>query len=175
MRRLTFFLGTFASPHTTSLHKPHVPWIVPKEFYDMMPPAEQIPLAEDTYAPVGMPPMAWHYPADVRGLDINYNGTCNETISRLYRRAYYAAVAYQDYNIGKVLAVLEELGFYNNTVVSIHGDHVCCAAVEGSGFVCSGLVCSGLVCSVAHGTLSPTFRPINCSAGLAAGRTRSVG
>ena len=90
----------------------------------MLPPAEEIPLAEDTYVPVNMPPMAWHFPSDVHGFNISFNGTCNATISRLYRRAYYAAVAYQDYNIGKVLAALEELGFYNTTVVSVNGDHV---------------------------------------------------
>ena len=56
-----FFVGC-------GLHKPHVPWIFPKEFLDFYPEnLADIPLANDTYAPVGMPPMAWHFPADVNG------------------------------------------------------------------------------------------------------------
>lgn len=122
--QLTCSTLTYPLLPTSRLHKPHVPWIVPKEFYDMMPPHEEIPLAADVYAPEGMPPMAWHYPADVHDLNIAFNGTCNATISRLYRRAYYAAVAYQDYNIGRILDTLDALGMGNTTVVSLHGDHV---------------------------------------------------
>ena len=45
------------------------------------------------------------------GIDPAFNSTptCNETRAQLYRRAYYASVAYQDYNIGQVLATLDEL------------------------------------------------------------------
>lgn len=45
---------------------------------------EDIPLAKDPYAPVGMPDVAWHYPADVHGLNIKFNGTCNATRSRIW-------------------------------------------------------------------------------------------
>jgi hypothetical protein len=49
-----------------------------------------------------MPPVAWHFPHDVRGFEADrFNGTCNATLSRVYRRAYYGAVAYTDYNIGR--------------------------------------------------------------------------
>ncbi|EDQ87636.1 uncharacterized protein MONBRDRAFT_27026 [Monosiga brevicollis MX1] len=89
-----FFIGC-------GLHKPHVPWIVPKAFFDMIPPWEEVPAALDPWAPVDMPLPAWHPAADVHGLSYGFNGTCNETISKWYRRAYYAAVSYQDYNIGK--------------------------------------------------------------------------
>jgi hypothetical protein len=33
-----------------------------------------------------MPDAAWHYPADVHGFPIKFNGTCNETRSRNFRR-----------------------------------------------------------------------------------------
>lgn len=65
-----------------------------------------------------MPEAAWHPPADVHGMDETpaFNGTCNATRARVYRRAYDAAIAYQDYNIGQVLDELEALGHKNDTV-----------------------------------------------------------
>jgi len=106
--------------------QPHVPWVVPKEFFGYFPAYPDIPLAADTFAPVGMPPMAWHPPADVHGMDEHpaFNGTVNATRARLYRRAYYAAISYQDYNIGRILDALTELGLANDTVVALFGDHV---------------------------------------------------
>lgn len=64
-----FFIGA-------GFHKPHVPWIFPEEFLQFYPQdLADIPLANDTYAPVAMPPYAWHFPADVQGMDIKANGT----------------------------------------------------------------------------------------------------
>jgi iduronate 2-sulfatase len=39
------------------------------------------------------------------------------------RRAYYAAVAYHDYNIGQLLDTLDELDVAANTVAVVFGDH----------------------------------------------------
>jgi arylsulfatase A-like enzyme len=50
-----------------------------------------------------------------------FNGTCNTTLSRLYRRAYYASVAYSDYNT-RILHRLGSLGFTNTTLVAVFGD-----------------------------------------------------
>ena len=85
--------------------------------------APQIPLANDTYAPQGMPDVAWHYPADVHGFPIKFNGTCNETRSRNFRRGYYAAISYTDYNIGMLLDTLDRLGLAETTAVVVFGDH----------------------------------------------------
>ena len=117
-----FFVGC-------GFHKPHVPWVVPTEFFDgapfPRPPAGEYPLAVDQFAPVAMPMAAWHKPADVGGMAETpaFNGTCNETRARLYRRAYDAAVTYQDYNIGMVLDELETLGLAAMTLVIVFGDH----------------------------------------------------
>ena len=56
-------------------------------------------------------------------MPIQFNGTCNRTRAALYRRAYYASVAYQDYNIGMVLAELEALKHVDNTLVVLMGTH----------------------------------------------------
>ena len=112
-----FFIGV-------GLHRPHVPWVVPHEFFDSLPAWQDVPLAETRWAPVGMPDAAWHFPADVTEMSIEFNGTCNATRSRLYRRAYYAAVAYQDYNVGMILEELETLKLAQDTLVVLLGDHV---------------------------------------------------
>ena len=75
-----------------------------------------------------MPALAWHPPNNVVGIAENpvYNGTAtNLTRAREYRRAYYAAVAYTDYNIGLVLSALDSIGKTNSTLVSVIGK---CAA-----------------------------------------------
>ena len=61
------------------LHKPHVPWVVPQEFFGFFPPVEEIPLAAYVYAPIGMPDAAWHPPADVKDMveTPSFNGTVN--------------------------------------------------------------------------------------------------
>lgn len=52
---------------TSVLAQPHVPFVFPAEFLDYFPEdLADIPLADDTYAPIGMPDAAWHFPA-VRG------------------------------------------------------------------------------------------------------------
>eukprot|EP00037_Helgoeca_nana_P022484 m.229791 g.229791 ORF g.229791 m.229791 type:complete len:665 (-) comp26009_c0_seq1:104-2098(-) len=113
-----FFIGC-------GFHKPHAPYYAPKEFFDRLPPAEEVPLPHDPFAPVGMPMVAWHPYADVAGMveDPPFNGTVNMTRLHIYRRAYYAAISYTDYNIGQILEALDTLGLAQNTVVVTFGDH----------------------------------------------------
>lgn len=47
----------------------------------------------------------------------------NFTRSRNFRRGYYAAVSYTDYNIGVLLKSLDDFGFTDNTAVILFGDH----------------------------------------------------
>mmetsp|Transcript_44986 Transcript_44986/g.106849 ORF Transcript_44986/g.106849 Transcript_44986/m.106849 type:complete len:559 (+) Transcript_44986:103-1779(+) len=113
-----FFVGC-------GFRKPHVDWVIPAEFWDYFPALEDIPLAKYTYAPAGVPHIAYHLAVpDVKGFEhVPFNGTFNATRSRIYRRAYYAAVAFTDYNIGKVLAALDDLELKNDTAVVVFGDH----------------------------------------------------
>jgi len=112
-----FFVGC-------GLHKPHVPWDTPAEFFDLFPAASEIPLPPLPlrYAPQGMPMVAWHAPINV-DFTTAFNVTVDDTIARTYRRAYYASVAYQDHNIGRLLTTLDELGQSPETVVCVFGDH----------------------------------------------------
>ena len=112
-----FFVGC-------GFHKPHVPWQYPAEFLEHFPKnLDDIPLADDTFAPTDMPDVAWHFPGDVHGLDIKFNGSCNATRARNFRRSYYAAISYTDYNIGLVLKKLDDLKLTESTVVAVIGDH----------------------------------------------------
>ena len=50
-----------------------------------------------------------------------FNGTCNETRARVYRRGYFASVSYSDYNIGVLLSKLDELELAATTAVAVIG------------------------------------------------------
>ena len=47
----------------------------------------------------------------------------NDTLAAHWRRGYYAAVSYMDWNVGKLLDAINALGFSNDTVVAIMADH----------------------------------------------------
>ena len=120
-RYAKFFVGC-------GFHKPHLPHVVPEEFFRTLPQPDstKYPLAAYPYAPIGMPAAAWHPPAAaMSGLleRPRFNGTANSTLARVYRRAYDAAIAYTDYNIGQVLAELNAQGFQDDTTVVVFGDH----------------------------------------------------
>ena len=61
---------------------------------------------------------------DVKGMNTPpyvFNGTCNETRARVYRRGYFASVSYSDYNIGVLLSKLDELELAATTAVAVIG------------------------------------------------------
>ena len=48
---------------------------------------------------------------------------CMTPLFSRYRRAYYAAISYTDYNIGVIVDSLDKLGLKEDTVVIVFGDH----------------------------------------------------
>lgn len=54
------------------------------------------------------------------------NAPIPDDVQRSVRRAYYASVTWVDYQIGRVLAVLDELNLTEKTIVLLHGDHGKC-------------------------------------------------
>ena len=74
-----------------------------------------------------MPLVAWHKPENV-DFTTPFNVTCDDETARIYRRAYYASVAYQDYNIGLLLRTLDDLEQTSNTIVCVFGDHGCASS-----------------------------------------------
>jgi iduronate 2-sulfatase len=103
-----FFLGV-------GFYRPHVPWIVPKKYFDLYP-LEKISLP---YNPPedrdDIPPGAlWVRKA-------NYGRTDEELRGAI--RAYYASITYVDKQIGRVLDALDRLNLRENTIVILWGDH----------------------------------------------------
>jgi hypothetical protein len=97
-----FFIGC-------GFHKPHVPWVFPAEFLANFPSdLADIPLASDPYAPQGMPPYAWHFPADVQGMDIKANGT-----GRVFDRRYTLedAIEFHAFALVEALACVRPMAF----------------------------------------------------------------
>ncbi|XP_065194417.1 ulvan-active sulfatase-like [Sycon ciliatum] len=111
-------------------HKPHLPFIFPKNYLDYYP-EENITIAADPFPPKDMPPIAWsdwgelrNY-HDVAAMDLptNISKDMPDDYAKELRRAYYAATSYTDAQIGKVLQSLDTLGLSANTTVLLWGDH----------------------------------------------------
>lgn len=104
-------------------HKPHLPFVSPKAYWDLYDPAK-IPLAPNPFLPKGAPAYAladknelWSYSGvpDVSHLPDDY--------ARQLKHGYYAAVSYMDAQLGRVLDELDRLGLRENTIVVLWGDH----------------------------------------------------
>jgi arylsulfatase A-like enzyme len=102
------------------ISKPHLPWYVPQEFFDLYP-LEKIEAApflrddlDDIVDDKGKPlfkPAARFLLADQTGMHKNAN------------RAYLACISYVDRCIGVLFDALERSKYADNTIVMIWGDH----------------------------------------------------
>jgi iduronate 2-sulfatase len=97
-------------------HKPHDPFVAPKRYFDLYP-LERLKPPED--------------PAD-RSAELPYaigSGWKREfdrftdRERREFMRAYYAGVSFMDAQVGKVMAALDSLQLWRNTIVVLLGDH----------------------------------------------------
>jgi iduronate 2-sulfatase len=115
-------------------HRPHLPWNVPRKFWDMYPNTEDIALPSHEAAPKDMPPIAFTYECDGK-TSLNCFGESHpipfpaantslpDNATRSFRKAYYAAVSWTDSLIGELLDTLEREGLRESTVVALIGDH----------------------------------------------------
>ncbi len=113
----TFFLAV-------GLHRPHLPFVAPKNFYDLYPISE-IKLSKNKNLPKGAPTLSID-----RGLgeieiytDISKNLYSNETKQKELLRGYFACVSYVDSLVGHLLKALEANNLEKNTIVILLGDH----------------------------------------------------
>ncbi|MBK1879861.1 sulfatase [Pelagicoccus mobilis] len=99
---------------SVGFHKPHDPFIAPKEYFDLYP-----------YDEVEVP----HDPKDRTALNEyslpgNYNfPTFDEDDRKQFKRAYMACTSFTDAQIGKVFAAMDRLELWDNTIVVLMGDH----------------------------------------------------
>ncbi|MFN0121815.1 MAG: sulfatase, partial [Blastocatellia bacterium] len=112
---------------SVGFHKPHMPWNVPKKYFDMYP-LDKIqlpPYREDDLRDI---------PAEgvkmARGPGSNSPGkpSDHELMLKSGRwkeavQAYLAAITYLDGQVGRVLDALEKSEYKNNTIILFWGDH----------------------------------------------------
>lgn len=135
-------LGAAASNASTAkpffmavgFHKPHLPHIAPKEYFDLYP-LERVSLPDEPSrsAPQGAPDGTWNQcgeflsyknnEATARARSFDQRTHLNDTETRVRRRAYYAAASFADEQMGRVLSALRESGLAESTVLTLFGDH----------------------------------------------------
>ncbi len=120
LQRQPFFLAV-------GFHKPHLPFVAPKKYFDLYPLAS-IKLPNNMFPPKGAPPLAFANFGELRGFkDIKEVAPDDAPIpadkARELIRGYRAATSYTDAQIGRVLAELDRLKLRDNTIVVLWGDH----------------------------------------------------
>lgn len=94
--------------------KPHIPWEVPRKYYDMYP-LESIPeldvTADDLVDAFDHGRRSWHQ-------FVMQNKSWKEVI-----QAYMASITFADAQIGRLLDVIEESPYKDNTVIVLWSDH----------------------------------------------------
>ena len=103
-----FFIGC-------GFYRPHVPWIVPKKYFDMYP-------VETIELPKNPPNDLDDVPAPGRTLKTPNYGLSDEEL-RMAIRAYRASTTYMDAQLGRVLDALDRLGLTDKTIVIFWGDN----------------------------------------------------
>lgn len=108
-----FFLGV-------GLHKPHLPFQAPQEWFDKYP-LEEVPLPLHKTLGKGTPSIAWHETMDSPSPWIPLpDWKLRET-----RRAYKAAISFMDHHIGTLRQSLANAGHAEDTAILYHADHGC--------------------------------------------------
>jgi uncharacterized sulfatase len=102
-----FFIGV-------GFHKPHDPFVAPKEYFDLYP-LDKVKLAED---PKDRTPLSKHALPDA----YNFKTFTNKD-RREFKRAYHACTTFVDAQVGKVFDTMDRLKLWDNTIVVVLGDH----------------------------------------------------
>jgi iduronate 2-sulfatase len=107
-RSKPFFIGA-------GFHKPHLPFIAPKKYFDLYPPDRiQLP-KEPSDDRADIPPIALTRTAsDERMTDAD---------KRQAIAAYHAATSFTDAQVGVLMDTMDRLKLWDNTVVLLFGDH----------------------------------------------------
>jgi len=111
--------------------KPHMPFVAPKKYWDLFD-RSQMPIEEFQDMSKNGPAIAYHDSqgikkySDVPKFD-SYSPDPKdhmpENAQRYAVHGYFAATAYTDANIGKIIAHLDSLGLRDNTIIVLWGDH----------------------------------------------------
>ena len=104
--------------------KPHLPFSMPKKYWDMYQNKSFIPKEAEDKQPVHAPVISFHNWEELRGYtDIPKHGNLSIRKQEELCKAYYACVSFIDSQVGKLLDKLKELGLEKNTIIVIWGDN----------------------------------------------------
>lgn len=104
-------------------NKPHLPFAAPKKYWDMFD-RRELPLPRYPSRPRDGAPVGFTAYSELRSYaDVPETGPIPEAKMREVLHGYYAATAYTDANVGKVLGELRRLGLEQDTIVILWGDH----------------------------------------------------
>jgi uncharacterized sulfatase len=107
-RNEPFFIGA-------GFYRPHVPWIAPAKYFDLVP--------LDAVQPPRFDEAEMHQAPEWAYFTQPANWGMTREQQREAIRAYYATIAFLDVQVGKVLDALERLGLAERTVVVFWGDN----------------------------------------------------
>ncbi len=101
------------------LHKPHLPWNVPKKYFDQFP-LDKIELPPYLKTDLDDVPAVGQKMAKSSGdhAAILKDGSWKQAV-----QAYLACVAYTDMNVGRLLDALANSEYAENTIIVLWGDH----------------------------------------------------
>lgn len=106
--------------------RPHAPWRVPARFMELYPEGS-VPMPQHRLAPTGMPPIAYHrqgiYLVDGSVHVATPTKALNDSVTEDWRRHYYGAVSWFDFQVGRLLDTLASTKLESSTIVVVHGDH----------------------------------------------------
>jgi len=104
---------------TIGLHKPHMPWNVPRKYYDLHPldKIELPPTKSDDLADVPPAGVKMAKP-DGDHAEMLASGRWKEAV-----QGYLAAVSYADTMIGRLIDTLDGSRYRENTIIVLWGDH----------------------------------------------------
>jgi uncharacterized sulfatase len=107
-QRDRFFIGC-------GFYRPHVPWIAPAKYFDMLPLEKIEPLSfEESEMNIASSLAYWTKPG---------NWGMSYSQRREATRAYYASILFLDAQVGKVMAALDRFKLWDNTLVCFWSDH----------------------------------------------------
>lgn len=104
-------------------HKPHLPFIAPKRYFDLYD-RNRITPAPNPFPPKDAPKYATYNWNDLRHYyGIPDVGPVSAEQARDLKHAYYACVSFMDAQVGRLLSELERLHLTDRTIVVLWGDH----------------------------------------------------
>ena len=112
---------------TVGFIRPHTSWVAPTEFFDHITPTNAISMPY-YFVPGGEDISTNNVPAVAVPGNGNAFGYTDPTLGQVRegRRAYLAAAAFSDSQVGRVMAKLNELNLATNTIIVLTGDNGYC-------------------------------------------------